>query len=100
MNKCICNDCIHNDVCRDEGYLDPAMTLCGDKISTATLHLFSPRLRLSDLQPHLLSNYFTVIKKTGETCNPCTYTYPEKFAVVGIIYDTDEEKICISVEEI
>ncbi len=28
----ICDNCIHNNVCSDEGHLDEALTFCADKL--------------------------------------------------------------------
>lgn len=102
--KTICDNCIHDEVCGCEGHLEPALQFCRDKISTDTLSIFQhPRmmLRLSDLIPYLAhSSWFTVICKTGETNNTCTYTYPERFRVRNIQYDDIEKKISVAVEEI
>ena len=101
--KTICDNCIHNAVCGDEGYLEPALKYCFDKISTDTLGAFVSKrelLLLSDIIPYLDGDWFTCIVKTGETCNKTTYTYPERFKVLGIWYCKEEQKLCINVEEI
>ena len=100
--KTICDNCIHDSVCCLEGHLEPALKFCGDKISTNTLKMFSKTatpLRLADLIPVLNGEWFTCIKRTGETNNQTTYIRADKFYVVGIWYCTEEGKICIDVEE-
>jgi len=58
-------------------------------------------LLLIDLIPYLNTGaWFTVIAKTGEPCNRLTYTYPERFKVVQVGYDTDEQKIYVVVDEV
>ena len=101
--KTICNNCIHDDVCGMEGHLEPALKYCFNKISTDTLGAFESKrevLRLSDIIPYLEGSWFTCIVKTGETNNRITYTYPERFRVLSILYCVSEQKLCINVEEI
>lgn len=101
--KTICDNCIHDEVCGMEGHLEPALKFCMNKISNDTLNIFQhPRmmLRLSDLIPYLKGSWFTIIRKTGETNNTCTYTYPEDFRVINVEYNDAERKIAVVVEEI
>lgn len=57
-------------------------------------------LRLVDLIPYLPdSEWFTIIKRTGEMNNSITYTYPEKFRVVSIDHRTPNG-LAIVVEEL
>jgi len=101
--KTLCDNCIHDDICGMECHLEPALKYCANKISADTLSLFQKPLvvlRLSDLIPYLRGSWFTIIRKTGETNNNCTYTYPEDFRVISIEYDEAERKIAVVVEEI
>ena len=98
----ICGDCIHDKVCGEEGHLDPAMTFCADKVSKDVVGMIGRvhGLRLSDLIPYLVDTpWFTVIRKSGETCNQITYTYPERFKVLRISFDHLEQKIVIILDE-
>ena len=88
--KTICDDCIHADVCGAEDNFEPALKFCANK-----------SLKLSDIIPYLeTGKWFTVVKRTGETCNSITYTYPERFKVVGINFEPSEQKICVIVDEV
>ena len=98
----ICGDCIHDAVCGEEGHLDPAMIFCVEKVSRDAVGMIGriKGLRLSDLIPYLIGTpWFTVIRRTGETCNKCASTYPEKFLVNRIAYDDQEQKIVIILDE-
>lgn len=98
----ICGDCIHDRVCGEEGHLDPAMTFCVEKVSTEVVGMLSRvrGLRLSDIIPVLEgTRWFTVVRKSGECNCSVTYTYPEKFKVYRISFDTEEQKIVVIVEE-
>ena len=88
--KTICDDCIHADVCGEEDNFEPALKFCANK-----------SLKLADIIPYLeTGKWFTVVKRTGETCNKITYTYPERFKVVGINFEPSEQKICVIVDEV
>ena len=98
----ICGDCIHDYVCGMEGHLDPAMTFCAEKVGTDVVAMLSRvnGLRLSDLIPVLdTTPWFSVVMETGETNAQVTYTYPERFLVHKISFDTAEKKIVIIVTE-
>ena len=96
--KTICDDCIHDVVCGDEGHLDPALIRCAEKKPVSLLK--RRELLLIDIIQYLeTGKWFTVIRRTGETCNKITYTYPERFKVVGINFEPSEQKICVIVEE-
>lgn len=58
-------------------------------------------LLLIDIIPFLeTGKWFTVVRRTGQTCNKITYTYPERFKVVGINFEPSEQKICVMVDEV
>lgn len=97
----ICSDCIHDEVCCLEGHLDPAMTFCADKLQTDVAGALSRTsgLRLSDILPVLPSSWFTVLAPNGEISNACTYSYPEKFKVLKINYDVEQQSLAVVVEE-
>lgn len=101
MATCICDECIHNEICREEGHLDPAMTFCAEKIhkDVAGMPSRTSGLRLSDIISVLPSSWFTVLSPTGEMNNSCTYTYPERFRVLKINYDATQQGICVVVED-
>lgn len=97
----ICSDCIHDEVCSLEGHLDPAMTICADKLHIDVVGMISRTsgLRLSDIRSVLPSSWFTVLAPTGEMNNACTYTYPEKFKILKINYDVEQQGLAVVVEE-
>lgn len=97
----ICSDCIHDEVCSLEGHLDPAMTICADKLHTDVVGVISRTsgLRLSDILSVLPSSWFTVLAPTSEMNNACTYTYPEQFKVLKINYDVEQQSLAVVVEE-
>lgn len=97
----ICGDCVHDEVCGLEGHLDPAMTFCADKLQTDVVGMISRTsgLRLSDIWSVLPSSWFTVLAPGGEMNNACTYTYPEKFKVLKINYDVEQQSLAVVVEE-
>lgn len=99
----ICDDCIHDEVCGEEGHLDPAMTFCAEKISKATFGLMkrvNGLFMLSDIAPYINGTWFTVIRTTGEPCNQDTYRHPENYKVISIGYDHLEEKIVVAVDPV
>ena len=56
-------------------------------------------LRLSDIWSVLPSSWFTVLAPSGEINNACTYSYPEKFKVLKINYDVEQQSLAVVVEE-
>ena len=99
--KTVCDDCIHDEVCGEESHLEPACVYCAEKKPVSLLKREGGELLLIDLIPCLNEeNWFTVIRRTGETCNQITYIYPERFKVVHVGYDTYEQKICVVVDEV
>jgi hypothetical protein len=58
------------------------------------------QFRLIDIIPYLDSPWFTVLERTGETCNSIAVTYPERFLVTKISWDDQERKIVIVIREI
>ena len=98
----ICGDCIHDKVCGEEGHLDPAMTFCVDKVSTDVIGMISRThgLRLSDIMSVLPCDWFTVLSPSGEMNNSVVYTYPERFRVLKINYDVEQQSLCVVVEEV
>ncbi len=98
----ICGDCIHDRVCGEEGHLDPAMTFCAEKVSTDVVGMISRTqgLRLSDIMPVLPCDWFTVLRPSGEMNNSVVYAYPEKFRVLKINYDVEQQSLCVVVEEV
>lgn len=57
-------------------------------------------LRLSDIMSVLPDEWFTVLRPSGEMNNSVVYTYPERFKVLKINYDVEQQSICIVVEEV
>lgn len=57
------------------------------------------KLRLSDIWPVLPSSWFTVLAPSGELNNACTYSYPEKFKVLKINYDVEQQSLAVVVKE-
>lgn len=98
----ICGDCIHARVCGEEGHLDPAMTFCAEKVSIDVTGMLSRirGLRLSDIMPVLPCDWFTVLRPSGEMNNSVVYTYPERFKVLKINYDVEQQSLCVVVEEV
>lgn len=98
----ICGGCIHDKVCGEEGHLDPAMTFCAEKVSTDVIGMISRTqgLRLSDIMPVLPCDWFTVLRPSGEINNSVVYTYPERFRVLKINYDFEQQSLCVVVEEV
>lgn len=102
MTKCICENCIHDTVCGEEGHLDPAMTFCAEHIGTDVVGMISKThgLRLSDIMPVLPCDWFTVLRPSGEINNSVVYTYPERSRVLKINYDVEQQSLCVVVEEV
>lgn len=98
----ICGDCIHNLICGEEGHLDPAMTFCAYKVSTDVAGVLSRvrGLRLSDIMSVLPCDWFTVLSPSGAMNNSVVYTYPERFRVLKINYDVEQQSLCVVVEEV
>lgn len=98
----ICGDCIHDRVCGEEGHLDPAMTFCAEKVSTDVIGVISRTqgLRLSDIMSVLPCDWFTVLSPSGAMNNSVVYTYPERFRVLKINYDVEQQSLCVVVEEV
>ena len=56
-------------------------------------------MRLSELAPLIRCGFFTVIARTGETCNRDTQEHPEWFFVKEVQYSAEEEKVIVVVNE-
>lgn len=99
--KSICDGCIHNNVCGEEGHLDPAMTFCAELVPCDVVGMLSRinGLRLSDIMGVLPSSWFTVTAPTGAQNDAIPYRHPEQYKVLKITYDEDEKKICVIVEK-
>ena len=98
----ICDHCIHDSICGCEGHLDPAMLFCAYMIdkNVAGYLARTSGIRLSDITPLLKdTSWFTVTKRTGETNSKDAFDNPVKYLVLGITFDSLEEKIVIIIEE-
>ena len=109
--KTRCSDCIHEVVCdatvdairryREDAGLYPACCQFVEKNPVYLLKQNGRELLLIDIVTFLEpGKWFTVVRRTGETCNQITYTYPERFKVVGINFEPSEQKICVIVDEV
>lgn len=99
-DKTLCDNCIHMEVCNDEGKWEPAMKFCAEQIPKETFGFIrrSNGLLLSDVYPFIRCRYYTLLEKTGEEDNPDTYNNPTEYRVVSIDFDNIKNKIVIIVE--
>lgn len=100
--KTLCDNCIHDTVCGEEGHLDPAMTFCAYQVSEDVAGFVGRTngLLLVTITQYLGDPYFTVIESTGEVGSQDTYRHPENYRVTDIRYSLEEMQLQITVEPI
>ena len=100
--KTLCDDCIHSDVCNDEGHLDPGMVYCVSQLSEDTVGFLGRKhgLLLVTVQQLITYKYFTVIQTTGEVNSQDAARHPANYKVLNIDYAPEEDKIVVTIEPI
>lgn len=100
--KTLCDDCIHRDVCGDEGCCDPAMVYCINRLTEDVAGFIGRKngLLLTTLMPLLTKPYFTVVAATEQANDQDTYDHPANYKVISIDYNKDIEKLMIIVDKI
>ena len=100
----LCDNCIHNKVCKfcQEDNLAKPTEFCVDQLPEETVGFIrrSNGLRLLDIAPYIKCGFFTVMKQSGETCNDEVWFHPLDYWVDWIDYDNSEQKIVIIIEPV
>lgn len=101
-SKTLCDDCIHRDVCGDEGCCDPAMVYCRNRITEDVAGFIGRKngLLLITLMPLLTKPYFTVVAATEQVNDQDTYEHPANYKVISIDYSNEEGKLMVVVDKI
>ena len=101
--KTICDDCVHREVCGDEGAFEPALQYCVNRLTEDVVGFIGRRsgLSLVTVLPFIKGKYYTLLVPDKKVNALEVKTNPADYKIIGIqLIEGGPKEITITVEKI